>query len=122
MGFRLFSSCSDGSYMETETARITPTAVRERKVAIGNPDPANFKIIKCRKIRRFVIIWVNYPDSKNYEGNKILLFEGISLKRIREIKLLDPHFCDSKEHLSPVARFVPTIKGWDYAVTFSKNV
>jgi len=47
---------------------------RDRTVE-SNPDPLNFKIIKHLEINNNLIVWINYPDSVNYEGNKILVFK-----------------------------------------------
>ena len=68
-------------------------------------------------------MFVKYPDCNNYESNKILVFnhpgKPIDFKGLLE---LDPHFCDSKKHLSPFARFEPTEKGWGAACAFIISV
>ncbi len=122
MGLYLFSRCSNSNCAPVTPIQAAPVVARKKKVFVtGNPNPANFQIIKDKKVGRFAVVWVNYPDSKNYEGNKILVFENISLKKIREMKSIDPHFCDEGAHTSPVARFIPTSKGWDYAASFCEN-
>lgn len=89
---------------------------------IGNPNPAHFKISRCEAVGTFVVVLVEYPDCVNYEGMKILVFEGVTVKKIKSLKSMDPHFCNSHEHISPIARFVPTSKGWDYALKFCRTV
>lgn len=86
----------------------------------GNPNPENFRINKLEQIGKFTIVEVNYPDCRNYEGNKILVFERIPKKFILDWKYLDPHF-RKPPHPSPIARFEPTQKGWKYAVKFCKT-
>lgn len=85
-----------------------------------NPDPKNFFIEKTEVFDRFVIIQVVYPDCTNFEGKKILVYEDVSANDIHRLGYLDPHFCDDK-HISPIARFIPTDKGWRYAKTFCRH-
>lgn len=110
MGIRIFarSLCKDKSHYEN----INDFS------AFGNPKPENFKIEKVKRIKRFVILMMCYPDCINYEGRKILVFENISINKIYQMKNIDPHFCDSCDHMSPVARFKPDSTGWEYAVSF----
>lgn len=83
----------------------------------GNPDPRNFELLQVVQVDDFVIALVSYPDCKNYEGEKILVFEDTTKERIQAALELDPHFCDDN-HLSPVARFKPTKAGWNRARRF----
>lgn len=92
------------------------------KCNLSNPNPKNFKILKNKKINDFLILWVHYPDCNNYEGRKILVFEGVTLSKLKRQKVLDPHFSEANNYCSPIARFVPTEKGWNYAINFCKNV
>jgi hypothetical protein len=109
----------------TSTQSKKPAAKLEVKkppvTDAGNPDPQNFNIMQSEKVGRFVILLVQYPDCKNYEGDKVLVFEGVALETLKRLSSLDPHFCNSRAHLSPVARFVPTIQGWLYATKFCKS-
>ena len=102
---RWFSSCS------TETSS-----------RVGNPDPRRFEILR---IVGFVgsgtAVEVRYPDAKNYEGRKILVYR-CSAKVIEEQKVLDPHFCDDSSHPSPFARFEPTKDGWEAAMRLAKSL
>lgn len=88
----------------------------------GNPDPHNFEIIKLERVGRFTIMLVQYPDCVNFEGRKILVFKTLTLGDPFRLKAIDPHFCDSGEHASPVARFVPTDEGWWFATEFCKRI
>ncbi len=66
----------------------------------------NIKIRKSQEIRRFLVVLVRYPDCKNYEVEKILVFEDIEFIDIKHARSIDPHFCDSDDHPSPIARFL----------------
>jgi len=94
-----------------------PNKGRYDTLPAGNPNPYNFVIQKSEDINGICVLKVRYPDAKNYEGNKIILFEKKSsffLKR----KSLDPHF--SKKGPSPIARFEPTKRGWEMAIMFAR--
>jgi hypothetical protein len=86
-----------------------------------NPNPKNFKIVKAVKVKKFLLLLVNYPDCTNYEGNKILVYKNTTLKDIDKQKSLDPHFSNNCRFISPIARFEPTIEGWDMADSFCRN-
>ena len=117
MGLKLFSSCSIDNWGPSNPPESKKKNLTRKT---GNPDPKNFEISKLEKISRFVVVMIKYPDSTNYEGNKILVFENISPNTILKLESIDPHFCDSTTHSSPIARFTPTQQGWGYAVLFCK--
>ena len=85
----------------------------------GNPDPYNFRVLEAEQQGSYIILKVNYPDCKNYEGDKILVYKA-ALKEILNQKNLDPHFTDNEKVLSPIARFTPNADGWRNAVKFVK--
>jgi len=103
MGCFPISNCSHEDY-------TTPVA--------PNPNPRNFKIVRLEQVGRYIIADVKYPGCNTYEGHKILVFEGVSMSKVINAKVLDPHFCDDG-HLSPVARFRPD--KYDAAVKFCSN-
>jgi hypothetical protein len=87
-----------------------------------NPDPKNYKIIKAEEFNGALVLWIIYPNCTNYEGKKILVFEqGVTLLDIVNQKLIDPHFSSNKTYISPIARFEPTDRGWDWAKYFAKT-
>ena len=108
------SSCSESSHPRIQVIEV-------ERIRAGNPNPKNFKILRCRSEGKFTIALIEYLDCFNYEGKKILVFDNVSVKDIKELQEIDPHFCKSKRHKSPIARFVPTKKGWRYAISFCKN-
>lgn len=103
MGLPLFSShSSDRPYTSAPTVA-------------GNPNPRRFVIRKLVDQGKYTIVDVNYPDATNFEGNKILVLEGISPEEVRELDVLDPHFVEDG---SVIARFAPTEQGWINAIYF----
>lgn len=95
---------------------------QRKKYPLPNPDPNNYQIVQLQRVGAYVVVKVHYPDCTNYEGNKIMIFENVTVRTLRETKILDPHFCDSGNHISPIARFAPTKQGWKHAVNFCKSL
>jgi len=122
---KMFSSCSDDSHQENMFEKVIDYPCYESKEkqklnVVGNPNPSNFQIIRHKRIGHFVVALIKYPECLNFEGRKILVFENISMETIKNLNSIDPHFCNFDTHPSPIARFVPTHKGWKYAVQFCK--
>ena len=99
------------------TAEWTKEVV-EKVVFPPNPNPSNFKIKKVEEDRGYLVVFINYPDCTNYEGNKILVYAGLTLKELVNQKMIDPHFSNNKKYPSPIARFEPTHDGWVLALEF----
>lgn len=88
---------------------------------LPNPDPNNFKIIQSVETNGNLALYIHYPDCTNYEGRKILVFRGASLKDIMAQRCLDPHFSANEDLRSPFARFEPTNHGWEAALRLLRN-
>lgn len=88
----------------------------------GNPDPSNYQLVRAEEgLGKYLIVMIKYPDCKNYEGNKILVFKDVTLIELVNQKLIDPHFFPGDDkRKSPIARFVPTEEGWQMALVFVK--
>lgn len=85
----------------------------------STPDPTNFEIVRKIRENGYLILWVRYPSVKNYEGNKILMYDkDFDLKRIQD--RIDPHFFTEGD--SPIARFVPTAAGLAMAIILANNL
>lgn len=87
----------------------------------GNPNPLNYEIIKTfervtGRRTNYLLVDIKYPDCTNYEGRKILLYENVSLCQLKLQKQIDPHFCESVDYFSPIARFEPTKEGWEMGI------
>jgi hypothetical protein len=84
----------------------------ETSPPLGNPVPSRFRIMESyARGDRHIALKINYPDAKNYEGNKILVYRNRDIHFILNSKMLDPHFADNGI-LAPFARFAPTEDGW----------
>lgn len=93
--------------------------VYQDRIVNLNPNPKNFKILKLLEIEN-TYVEVLYPDARNYEGRKILVYAGQVAQDIMNAKELDPHFsADNK--LTPIARFKPDAIGEWMAVQIAKG-
>jgi hypothetical protein len=87
--------------------------------SLPNPNPKNYTILKKRQIGDYLVIKIKYLDCINYEGNKILVFKS-DIDKLKAQKYIDPHFCDDKKFISPIARFTPDNEGWNDAIDYCK--
>ena len=101
-------SCSSSSFDE-------PTIVYKDNFVNINPNPDNYTIEDDYETISGCVLLIKYHDCTNYEGNKVLLFRNTTIDEIKEQTLIDPHFSENTEFISPFARFEPTDKGWGYA-------
>lgn len=81
----------------------------------NNPDPNNYQIIKAEEENGYLIVKIKYPNCTNYEGEKILVYKNMTLIKLVNQKIIDPHFFNDNNYASPIARFVPTDFGWEIA-------
>lgn len=87
----------------------------------GMPNPAKFGIINYEQVGNFLIIDLKYSGVTNFEGRKILVYENITIEDFKKQEHADPHFSDNPKFHSPIARFEPTISGWDRAKRLAKT-
>ena len=87
-----------------------------------NPDPYNFRIKADYEMGDWLVLLVTYPDCNNYEGSKVLVFEGVTKKQLEKRGKIDPHFSENEKKYSPIARFVPTPDGWAMACLFVQTL
>ncbi len=96
---------------------------RERKAM--SPDPDSYCIEDSYIVGDYLILKVKYPNCTKctYEGNKIMVFHGVSEKDALKWVKIDPHFrAPSKsirEAPSPTARFPGSDAGWNDAIGFA---
>jgi len=127
MGISLFSS---DSYPDKGSGKVPEPLP-------GNPDPSNYEILEawwCSNSEGipgepsdfatngvyWLVLKVKYPGCTNFEGIKILVYRDVTLKQLKEQKLIDPHFSDKIGWKSPIARFKPTKQGWELAKKFCR--
>ena len=116
---------SSSTYDKPKTVVHTVEKTVYKPVAVPpppNPNPLNFNIINSIEEGGYLIILIHYPDCTNYEGRKILVYKGIDKARLVLQRSIDPHFSENKEKYSPIARFVPTIEGWEMAIALVKSL
>lgn len=82
-----------------------------------NPDAKNFVLEYALELDEYLIVQVRYPNCINFEGNKVMVYKGVTLKKFKTWKEVDPHFKDANK-TSPIARFLPTKEGWNMATRF----
>jgi len=80
------------------------------------PDSKQFNIKKMEQVNYNIVVYINYPNCCNYEGNKICVYKNADFSDFVNIHILDPHFSNNTTKISPFARFEPTIEGWNMAV------
>jgi hypothetical protein len=90
------------------------------------PDPANYRLIREELYTGqfpVLVVEVEYPDAKNFEGRKIMVYRGFTsfaeLEKTADSRI-DPHFAD--DLASPIARFAPIVSGWLLACEFARNL
>lgn len=101
MGINLFASSSSYDDSSSDSKK---------------PDYGKYNIVKIQELNGYLIIKIHYPDFKNFEGNKILVFKNCKIVDLIEQKTIDPHFSDNSNFKSPIARFRPDDEGWDLAL------
>jgi hypothetical protein len=88
------------------------------------PRADKYKIESSIQVGKNLVLIIVYKNCTNYEGKKVLVYKDISQDRLMEInnRLIDPHFSDNPNFVSPVARFEPTDKGIMMAFKFAKEI
>ena len=83
----------------------------------GNPDPTRFEVLSETTTKNYTVVVVNYPDAKNFEGNKVMVLEGT--QSVKTAKELDPHFDVNSRVL---ARFRPNAEGIGMSIKFALDL
>jgi hypothetical protein len=83
-----------------------------------NPVPWRFTLHRVEEFGNCVVVVVEYPDAKNYEGKKVLVYRNTTAHQIQKTRVLDPHF--SEKGLTPFARFAPTKEGIECAIQMAR--
>ena len=94
----------------------------EEVVFRPSPKRHNYKILKHINLNNNLVILIKYKDVDNYEGKKILVYENTNMNILNLQGDIDPHFSESSKLLSPVARFEPTERGWNWACRFMMEI
>lgn len=93
-----------------------PVLKSEFKARSGNPDPNNYKMLRVEEVNGYLLVELEYLDCTNFEGRKLLVFDkGVTAADLLVQSAIDPHFGVNKDFIHPIARFVPTPKGFEMA-------
>ena len=118
------SSCS--SYVPPEgKIRLLQEQITEQRKLLKGPDNSDFEIVDLFETERGLVLKVRYESCLNcsYEGTKVLVYFGHSLKDVLKWKTIDPHFSDRPPGPrcapSPSARFPASEQGWLHATMFA---
>jgi len=140
MGPNIFSHLASSSSFDKPKslpvgrAKFTPYSYdfddlknRLRKLEKANslqPRADKYTIIKTFEVGDHCVLELQYKKCTNYEGRKILVFKNIHLPELleRNSRLIDPHFSENTDYVSPVARFEPTEDGIEMAIQFARNI
>lgn len=91
----------------------------------SEPEPDQWEVVRTETFPNACVAEIRYPNCTNYEGRKILVFKvvgGFSAVMKKNKGLLDPHFFEGADYISPLARFEPTSIGWSLATTLAKGL
>lgn len=115
MGLNMFARSSDRG---GKTVYVNNTEVVYKRHP-NDPNPALFTIRHIEQHGDFVVALVHYPNCTNYEGEKIIVWKGQTVAKIKDKLMIDPHFLNDDQTL--VARFIPTTQGWAMAQKFVRS-
>lgn len=95
--------------------------------APGTPNPLKHNILGLRAFKHCTVVLVAYAGVTNYEGHKVLVFEGChpDYHALQSATgALDPHFIDPDSldgltHPKLIARFRPDKEGLELAYAFA---
>lgn len=94
---------------------------RQRELLKG-PDNSRFEIVDVSEVPGHgIALKVKYDSCENcsYEGTKVLVYLGSTMRDVLKWRVIDPHFKDkpsgAKEAPSPDARFPASPVGWEMA-------
>lgn len=120
-----FAKCMSNPYRNDccAHASISPPVFVPVSAPLPNPSPERFSILRSERVGDYLILMVHYPDCTNFEGVKIMVYQGFAdtaaLLAASNGKL-DPHFCPHGP--SPLVRFKPNEKGFDAAIAYAKSL
>ncbi len=94
-----------------------------------SPDANRYEVVEAVEHYGNLVMRVLYPNCSAcaYEGQKVMVFVGVSLTNAILWKKIDPHFRDPKiktprtEAPSPSARFPATTDGWVEALAYARS-
>lgn len=131
-GTRAWHEQQDAYQRQNDQKQYTMGIAAGRRQAMAEieaqtPDSERYEILDFIEIPGMLVVKAQYPNCSKckYEGIKIMVFEGVSIRDMVFWRKIDPHFGnpDSRkktEAPSPVARFPGNDQGWERAIMFCK--
>ena len=119
MGMPTLGSANRASERVGSVCNCSKESLKNTAPSDLDPRADNFRIIAVEEFANYLVAIVNYPNCTPYNGNKVLIYEDVSIKDITAWKLVDPHFLENKNFTSPIARFPYSAKGIKRAVEFA---
>ncbi len=91
------------------------------------PDAERYQIEDIEEVGNFLVVKASYPNCRScaYEGVKVMVFEGVTVKDAIKWKRIDPHFRKAlgmpvkTEAPGPIARFPASDQGWKDALAYA---
>lgn len=101
--------------------------IKQKFSLTDSPDNSNYEVDRVQAVGNYLVMRVTYPNCAKcaYEGNKVMVFEGVGMVDAIRWRQIDPHFrpLDATrprtEAPSPIARFPANDKGWSDALRFA---
>lgn len=118
-----YTAQQNEAYKDKEIAEL------KAKLAGMSPDNSKFQVEEIEEVGNFLVMKVLFPNCAKcaYEGNKVMVFEGVKIKDAFKWRKLDPHFRKGalpppiNEAPPPVARFPASAQGWVDAMNFARQ-
>ena len=99
---------------------VRPFSGNSKSYGNRNPDPSKMRVMQTFEFDGDVLlIHAVYTEAENYEGNKLILIDGMTRDNAEMLRTFDPHFLEDN---NVIARFEPTSKGLRHAVRFVIDV
>ena len=80
-------------------------------------DITNFESLHSCMIGDFIISWVWYENSKDYNSQKILVWKGLTISEFKQLEQMDPYFSPSTKLF---AVFKPTKDMYNEAIDMAR--
>jgi hypothetical protein len=126
---RRASEAATSARQEVEGKFAKEIAFLKSQIA-ATPDSRQYEILEAEEVGGNLVLKVKYPNCErcSYEGVKVMVYLGCSVKAALRWKIIDPHFrdpvikLDAKTAPGPDARFPGSQQGWQHALWYAQHV
>lgn len=122
------ASQAASSALATEKYYKEQIADLKAEIASLTPDNSKYEIVDAQEVDGNLVMMVRYASCQEcaYEGEKVMVFLGVSAADALKWKTIDPHFRmphdDTTKSPSPSARFPASKDGWEDALEYARRV